>query len=264
MEWWVWPADADQYSIYLLGTSKSFWGDFWAAAFGALIGAGAAFALAWWEKQREERRRRVAAGNIALLTMYRMWYEIYNYEQHIIRNAVLKKDKAIPLWLRISLLARTPPDLRFDFPSLVFLLRSSEPVTLANTALQETRYHELFHAVALRNDVLQRVQESMAKKSVGVVTEPTDKELVYAIGIPAIAQLRTLTVGVFESVYKNLEEMRTAYNALLVLLAKELGTKDVVAFALEENFPRELDMPVAKWLGLLKIENNSRPSGPPF
>ena len=261
---WVWPAQPDQYSIYLLDSSTSPWSDFWLVALGALVGAGAAFFLEAAHKMFQERRRRIAAGNLALLTMFRMWSEIYNYEKNIIRDAVLKKSALVPLWLRISLLARTPADLHFNAADLVFMLRTSEPTRLAVTILQETRYHELFHAVAVRNTVLTGVHENMAGKGVGVATDPTDKELIDSIGIPDIVKMRTLTLGVIESVYKNLVDMRTEYKGLRELLIRQFGKKNVVAFALEKEFPGELGIPIENWLIRLMYENNERPSGPPF
>src|SRR5688572_4869761 len=260
---WFWPVQPDQYSIYLLGSSNSSWWDFGIAVTGALLGAGSAFLLEALRRTRHERRQQIAAGNLALLTMFRMWFEIYNYEKRIIREAVNKGD-GIPLWLRISVLARTPADLRFNASDLVFMLRTADPPRLALTILQESRYHELFHAITLRNVVLTKAQEKMAGGGVGIATDPTDKELIDAIGIPDIAKLRTLTLGIIDGVYKNLVDMRTEYHALIKMLVGHFGEKNIVPFALEENFPAELEIPVENWLIRLKFENNERPSGPPF
>jgi hypothetical protein len=63
--------------------SESFQANFWASAFGALVGAGAAFILERTHAAHAERRRRVTLGNQAIHKLGLMYSSLASLEKSL-------------------------------------------------------------------------------------------------------------------------------------------------------------------------------------
>jgi hypothetical protein len=149
------------YSIYMLGSSSEFWPSFWAAAFGALVGATSAFLLESWRRARQQIRHNIGAANIALLTLNSMWWELFNYESQVVRPRISDKGKEAPLWIKIRPAVGRAPDLKFEISALGFLLHSNKPELLPKLILQEQRYRDFYAGVAQRDAALARAGDRM-------------------------------------------------------------------------------------------------------
>ena len=232
----------------------------WSTAVGAFVGAVAAFLIDWQRRAREEKRRRIAAANVALLTLYNMWWVLYTFESHIVRPVVGQRDHPLPLWLRMKPAVRPAPSLEFDIPALVFLLHSREPALLPRLILQQQRYRDHVAAVATQNAAIGRARERMSARGIGRERYGTDAELAEAVGIQVVGELRTITAAVIPALYDSLEDMAKAYGELLSAVRRELGPKNITAFELEQTKLVEALKPSPKeWVQAAVVESNEWP-----
>lgn len=180
--------------------TKEQWFEFLRAAFGAFVGAGAAFGFNFWLQMRAERRKEMAAGNNALATVGHL-YIVFRKVRRMLEEEVQRhKHEApeMPLWLIFR-----PPlhflreDRHFDFEGLAFLFESK------NAAAHE----ELFHLEEAHRDLMghvRQLREFLLKKqdkaeAAGLMNKPTAKigELKEAVGARLVieieGELETLT-----------------------------------------------------------------------
>jgi hypothetical protein len=236
---------------------------FFATLAGAFAGACAAFLLESMRRAREEKRRKIGAANIALLTLSSMWWELYNYESQVVRPKISDRLREVPLWLKISPAVRRAPDLKFDIPALGFLLHSVNPEVLPELVLQEQRYRDFVAGVEQRDAAISRARDRMDAKNIGAERYATDAELKDVIGIRGIGELRTMTAGMIRAMYQTLEDMAAVYGQLLNALRRDFGKQNIKAFELEQSkLNGDLKPSPAAWVKAAIAECNSRPSGP--
>jgi len=240
------------------GTGQEFLG----AIVGAFGGAYLAFKLETKRRAGEEIRRRIGAANVALLTLHSMWWDLASYESQVVRKAI-KRSPEVPLWLRIAPATRKVSDLGFDASSLVFLLEFDASDLLPDVLLQEQRYRDFYSGLELRDTVMSRARESMERERIGARRHATDQELLDAIGLRGIAELRTVTAGLLSNIYRTLEDMAVTYKRLCATAEIALGKSNIRALDLPV-LADELKVPTADWVKSAIAEIYSRPALPEF
>jgi hypothetical protein len=251
------------YSYYFLaGHGDTWFTTLWATAVGAFVGAAVAFAIDWLRRIREEKRRRIGAANVALLTLKSMWWEFYNYESQVVHPALVDDRRELPLWILIRPAVRQASNLQFDISALSFLLELEQPDLLPKLVLQERRYREFGTGLEQRDVVMARVRDLMAARQIGATRYATDEELKQAIGVRGIGEVRTSTAAIVRALYLNLHEIASTYYELLLVLRKQFGKKAIVAFDLEQaKMEATLTPTPQEWAEAAIARVNSWPAG---
>ena len=250
------------YNFYFLsGSAESTWfATLWATAVGAFVGAAVAFAIDWMRRAREEMRRRIAAGNVALLTLNAMWFELFTYERDVVHKAIENADTSpLPLWLSIPKAVMRESGYTFDIADLSFLLQSPEAEVVADLILQQDRSRSFLHGLTMRDSVLDRAHEQMNARGVGLKCIPSDQELVEIIGPRETGQLRTMTCGMLQNLYQTLFEMHDYSNRLQAALKRQLGEKNVRSFPIPD-LAADLEPSAEEWVRSAVEKCKSRPS----
>jgi len=108
-----------------------FWDAFWPSVWGALVGAGSAFALERRDRRNEQKAREIAECNRLMFTLIRMLSTLEDYEEQLftLRKQRLKRD---PEWNEIGALVgvtlRRPEFLLGEY---TFLLEGKKAVATA-------------------------------------------------------------------------------------------------------------------------------------
>jgi hypothetical protein len=202
----------------------------WSTALGAFVGAAAAFIIEWIRRAAEEKRRRIAASHVELLTLGSRWYTLLKHDTQGMRKRIDGPDAGIPLWLGI------PPALTmaesalysFDIAGLTFLLSSIDPQVWADLVLQQERYSTFVSNLKERDAAVSRARERMEAAGVGLtLLDPTDQQLLDIIGVRGVSELRMLTKGMIEALYQTMVDMREVHERLTVALRGTLGKKNI-------------------------------------
>jgi hypothetical protein len=104
--------------------------------FGTFIGAWFAFQFASLQRRTERTAKEVAAGNLALFTLQRMWEEIRYHQIQSVESYRNKPDA----WLNLPVGPPLNPGRSFNVGDLSFVLQA-DARTFQEVILQEDRYH---------------------------------------------------------------------------------------------------------------------------
>jgi hypothetical protein len=265
-------ADIASASDALFGVK--FWADFAKEAFAAIAGAGVgawlgakyAFALErskaraeHAEAERAEGRRladqRQVAGNLALFTLAQMRNEMVTYKRQTYDEAM----KADARWFRMPATSVIGGSfLRFDLPSIAFLLQSQEkdgPLMPMKLAVEQDRYAAFLETVRIRGEYH---QEQLARVSERVPDfasmRLTDEELRKLLGDTCYLTLRNYHSDIGEYLKRNLETSEELLKELRSLLQKELPGRAIVGYE---------DAPIEEGSPIMKARNRTEPPQPP-
>jgi hypothetical protein len=148
---------------------------------GVIAGAGITLWIEAQKAQKAEVQRRVAAVNLAVLTLARMYSEQEQYRKEVIEPA---RSSPVPWYSMKPARVRFLPPPQFDYVGLQFLSSSSDPNIMGELVLEEGRFASLVAVADLRSELhIGEVQPRLEHRSArgGTITT-TIPDLEDAIG----------------------------------------------------------------------------------
>ena len=145
-----------------------FWLDVLKTLIGTAIGAGLAFGSNYFIQHLQRRRDRYAALATAMEVLRTQLDDFRNYRTGFsaeLAEQLAKQKHPVPEWAIARPLAFYFFDsLKFNYPSLAFVLEYEGQQTLAKLRYAERRYHELATLAREYNVAVQRKQERLAQE----------------------------------------------------------------------------------------------------
>jgi hypothetical protein len=178
----------------------------------AFAGAWGAFLLESQRRQREERDRNFGAGNRAIYTIFNLWNTLEQF-----RKEVLEPHRGRPdAWLNMAAQPATSVgDHRFEAGDLQFLLQGKHAPVYAALFLEEQRFELAIGLIRQRNQiVLDKVFPRMAAAGFTVGRSATEQDVVRALGIDVVHQLKMITAALYKNVDEDLASLKSRYEEL--------------------------------------------------
>jgi len=204
----------------------------------------AAFAGAWFaflyqnrQKQSEERKQNISAGNRALVTLLQQANTLKLYQKDIIDP--IRKDPVRYISMQPTLQYRED-GLTYDLAALDFLLVKYTQVAF-DLLLEEERYRETLKAINARSRFhLDVVQPSLALRGIVEGDAYREQDFRDALGEPAYPLIVRLTDAVVLHVDRTIDSLMAAKEGLRKALLELYPGETFINFDLLENPPESI------------------------
>jgi hypothetical protein len=220
------PATAGQWSPEFL---TSFAPQFWATIAGVFAGAWISAEVEKRRDEKQERRERATAANVALFTLARM----YTGYLQLLRDVVQPvRDNPMRWYAMRPIAGVLEDDLHFDFESLQFLIASRDPNVLSRIDMWKSRYKILIETLKRRSSLhaeqLQPLTENAGLKG------STDSRLIeQAAGIRIKTTLASYADSIVQFVDEGVREMPALIRDTFAAAAPMIGNEKLVRFDIE-------------------------------
>ncbi|MEX2149071.1 MAG: hypothetical protein WD793_02575 [Steroidobacteraceae bacterium] len=195
--------------------------DFWAALFGALTGALAAFLLEAARRWVADNTRRQAAINLALLSLAQMYTAMRNYHDQVFiagRKALMKLNEGEPpVWAYQPAHGLTELQLRLNYEELGVLLKSHDPdllhrVLAAERIYQGAHYQMLEH-LRLHREFQHRLAEAREPTQFNAPPRPLED----VVGPDLYGQLTSIATSLRDKTASDMQQVLASANQLRVV-----------------------------------------------
>jgi hypothetical protein len=201
--------------------SDNFQSNFWASAFGALVGAGAAFLLERIHAAHTERKRRVSFGNQATHTLSLMYSVLASIEKSLFGDYRAANKGRNPSAIEVhGSNDTTPGSLQINLTELAFLSETYDPDILNRLLMAERRFLVTLDAANRRSAIQLEIQAALGNAGVGPAATLTEELFTRLCGYHRFKQLHDLHNDLLDSLPREQE--------LLIKLAGEL--RDVLKY----------------------------------
>jgi hypothetical protein len=175
-------------------------------------GAWAAFKFQTHQKQEEETRRNIGAGNRAIYGVYALWNVLEQFRKEVLEPFRGRDDA----WLNLAAHPAPPVGVdRFQQGDLQFLLEKGQASVFATVMLEEQRFHLAMNLIQSRSRiVLDDVFPRMAAAGFGVRQARPLQEVERVLGIDVCHKLREITTAIYQNVDEDLASLRQLYEDL--------------------------------------------------
>jgi len=208
-------------------------------AIASLTGAGIAFSFALYRDHLLQRRDRIAAGNMAVITLMRQTNHYLAaaamIREH--RDWLLSQQPTSPLWMHIKPMHFDYSDaLRFKMDSLVFLLERSEGAAIIQALLSvEMHYHDLFGMLKVHATISEALQLKLSDANIDMRQRVPVTDLERVAGFQIIAKANSFVHGIFECIDRDEAAFREACDQLPRALRGMFGRKAVIGIAVPDT-----------------------------
>lgn len=178
----------------------------------SFAGAWAAFRFQAYQKDQEEDKKSVGAGNRAIYTVFALWNVLEQY-----RKEVLEPYRGRPdAWLNLAAHPAPPVKVdRFQSSDLQFLLERGKASVFASLMLEEQRFNLAVDLIRSRSDlVLNAVFPRMASAGFRVGQSHAIEDVEAALGEDVCHQLKQTTAAIYQNVGEDLTSLRSLYSEL--------------------------------------------------
>jgi len=207
-------------------------------AIASLTGAGIAFSFALYRDHRLRRRDRIAAGNMAVITLMRQTNDYFSAAAAIRaqRDFLKQAAPAAPDWMLMKPMHFDYSEaLRFKMDSLVFLLERPEGAAIVQSLLAvEMHYHAMFAMLLVHAATSEAVQVRLSDAGIDPYQPASVADLERAVGFQLVSKTRSFVHGIFDSIDRDEAKFREACDLLPRALRRMFGEKAVVRIELPD------------------------------
>jgi hypothetical protein len=115
------------------------------------VGAALVFSANIYLQNRQRKNANKAAGNMALTILSKQYGDFVIFRAGL-KNELSEREQ-FPAWLQLQpTIFSLSESLRFDMPTLVFLLEHKQPEILKMLLIAETKYHDLRMLIERNSD----------------------------------------------------------------------------------------------------------------
>jgi len=207
----------------------SFWADISNTLIGAFAGALFAFLVSIYIQNRQRKRERLAACNLAMMILNQQYgdFKIAKAAITTSQREAINIDQNVPLWIQLQ-------KTRFYFSvkqtlnleSIAFILEGNADV-VEKLLLVDVKYHDLIH-LSIFNDSAYKRDEILSEHG-GVDGIPWPV-LEQRLGVSLIGNLSSLTQGIYLRIENDEIAYRSAGNRLYQLMINWFKESDIVPF----------------------------------
>jgi len=205
----------------------AFWLDVAKTFFGALLGAGLAFASNLYIQWRIRRDERVRAGNVALAILVGQLNDFLSVRKALLaqRERALKQQPNCPLWLQFLPIRYVFGESQLDVNSLAFLFDATSAAAMQKLLHVQNLHRTLRQIVADHSDVRKLIQERSAE--LGIKDPILQSDLEGKIGPHLIARANSAGKILLEMFETDETEYEAAFSMLRAGLIRKLGKRFV-------------------------------------
>lgn len=205
----------------------------------------AAFAGAWFafiyqnrQKESEECRQNIAAGNRALVTLFQQTNSLKRYQLDMIEPHRSNPGRHIQIQ---PTLPYQEDSLTFDIKSLDFLLTPKSVQVVLDLILEEARYKEAIKAINARSEHhFSVVQPKLASAGIIEGRDYSDQDLRNALGELDYLHLKRLTDAIVLHVDRTVGSLVEGKNRLREALVEKYPKGQFVNFELLDEPPKSI------------------------
>lgn len=206
------------------------WGDFWAAAFGAL----AAFAFEGFRRFGEHARAEQDATNCALIALSQMYTDLKNldnqvYEAADVRARAEHGRDAVSVEI-YPVQGNLTKSYTVDLGSLAFLLRGHHPDVINLLSLAESRYGTCILVEGERTALVTQYQAKLSESGVAAGSSLTRDDVVKAVGELLVICIDRTTDGQRKGIKNALNSIVEAREALFDAASLHLPMRALISF----------------------------------
>jgi hypothetical protein len=191
---------------------------------GPFVGATFAFVVARYNDARKLHRERVAAGNLALLTLrdqiddYLSFRKSFRYD---VANPA--RGPGAPVFMLVQATFQAYAESSIDFPSLSFLMERRKHIPKLNSIVYSAKlYRNLVKLDRLRNETVLEFQKKLAEAHTSSPPQ-TAKDIERIVGPLLIANASSAIVGLAFHAKDDEKTYRRVVDELRAALIDELG-----------------------------------------
>lgn len=189
----------------------------------AFLGARYAFKLNLAKEQRDEKKKNIVAGNLAVFNLIRMLNVLLNYQNQIIAPVRDKPFAFIEMRPTLHLLEE---DINLDLSRLSFLLNNENPNLLGELAAEKSKFKRTLDAINERSQHhIYRLQPILEHNGIRESESYSLSQLEETLGPQLFVTMQQSTKEIIESVDSTISSMQIACGTLTSVLKRYFQTK---------------------------------------
>jgi hypothetical protein len=211
--------------------SDNFQSNFWASAFGALVGAGSAFLLERIHAAHAERKRRVSFGNQATHTLSLMYSVLASTEKALFGDYREANKGKSPHPLEVQGTNDTHAGtLQFNLAELAFLSETHDPDILNRLLIAERRFRVTLDIANHRSRLHLEIQDLLGNAGFGPGAVITPAKVAGACGHHRVKQLEDLHNDLLTSLPREMASIKALANELRDVLKYTFPWSRVITY----------------------------------
>jgi hypothetical protein len=218
--------------VYLMGNlTPSFVSDVVKTLIGSFMGAGLAFYFAVRKDNLGKREQQKAAGNMATVTLTQLANDFLQTRYALLefQQMLAKEQPHSPKWMTLKAMHAHFADVRFDLPSLVFLMEHDGGAQVVEKLITvEMKVHDFFGQLTEHAKANYEMQVKLSEAKLDPAVPRPLKELEDAAGYALVARVESFVGGLNDHVNRTEAAVRDAADALPKLLRQIFGKKGVI------------------------------------
>jgi hypothetical protein len=225
--------------MYLAGTlSPVFVSDVVKTLLGSFAGAGLAFFFALQKDQRSTLREHKAAGNMATLTLGRLGNDFLQVRTYLVeyQRYINKQQPNSPLWMQLKAMHFNFAAVRFDLPSLVYLMEQKGGAEVVEQLITvEMKCHDFFRQLEEHQAANYELQKKLSDSGLDPYVGAPIREINKAAGFALIAKVESFVKGINDHLQYTEPAIRQAAVALPQLMVRTFRDKGTIKLELPSH-----------------------------
>ncbi len=247
-------AIGDAYVYVASKLTPTFVSDVVKTLIGSFVGAGLAFYFALRKDDRNTVRDHKAAGNMATLTLAQLANDFLQARTYLVeyQNYFDSLQPHSPLWMKVKALHFTFADVKFDLPSLVFLLEHEDGAAVIEKLITaQMKCHDFFKQLEAHREANWELQVKLSDSDIDPSKGAPIEQLNKVGGFALVAKVESFVGGINDHLQHTEPALRAAAVAMPALMVRifgdkgtikvELPTHDELLKKLEIKFPEPID-----------------------
>jgi len=201
----------------------------------AFLGARYAYILNLAKEQRDEKKKNIVAGNLAVFNLIRMLNVLLDYQNQIIAPV---RDKPLAFIEMQPTLHLLEDDINLDLNQLSFLLNSGDPNLLGELAAEKSKFKRTLDTINERSQHhIDRLQPIAEKYGMREKESYTLSQFEETLGPQLFVTMRQSTKEIIESVDSTILSIQIACGKLTSVLKKIFPNETIISYSLPHNNP---------------------------
>jgi hypothetical protein len=225
--------------VYEAGkVSPNFIADVLKTLIGSFVGAGLAFIFAIRKDSLNRIRDQKAAGNMASLTLTRLANDFLQAKTYLVeyQKYLDRVQPHSPLWMQLKALHFNHADVKFDLPSIVFLLEHTGGAPVVEKLITvEMKVHDFFSQIAVHAQANYELQQKLSESTIDPRVGGSIAELNRVGGFALIAKVESFVKGINLHLQNTEPAIRAAAFAMPALMVKIFGDKGTIKIDLPSH-----------------------------
>ncbi|MFZ6813819.1 hypothetical protein ACO0K3_05090 [Undibacterium sp. Rencai35W] len=209
------------------------------ALIGSFVGAWLAFFANWLVRQYQREEDRVAAGNLAIVTLGRMINAFLIYKQQVVQTRVetINASPNLPIWMQMRpIFHEFDETLSIDFESLTFLFHPQTHDAMNHLLIAQGKYRNLVGLHKAHFKDMLELQEKISEMSGANQQQDINIDLAMK-RVPAYLQgrIESTNIGLVAALENDEKPMIEALRELERSIGSILGRSRLVRISIPEK-----------------------------